>query len=211
MLVPCASQHVARLPELLAALRSQTRKPDEIVIAVSGCALSTLPAMDAEVVYSPKQLVAGANRNRAAAVATGDVFIYQDADDLPHPQRVEIIAGLFETYAIDHLMHFFYYLKGEPSQFTVEHAAACSSYRFSLMDYKLPYCSGLVEHVTNGSVAVARAVAQAVRWPEYPGGAEDQEFNRDVYACAEKRERRVLTVVTELPLITYRHNFSTFR
>ena len=199
VLVPCAGKHVALLPELVDALKAQTRKPDEIIVAVSGCIPSDVPALDAEVVHSSSQRTAGANRNCAADVANGDVFIYQDADDLPHAQRLEIIAGLFEAYAIDHLMHFFYYLNAEPSQFSVEQAADRSTYRTSLIACEVPYLPGLVENVTNGNVAVVRSVALTVPWPEYSGAGEDQEFNRAVYAQTKR------TVVTPLPLITYRH------
>ena len=205
VLVPCAGNHVARLPELFAALHTQTRKPDEIVVAVSDCALSDVPPCDAKVLHSREPLSAGANRNRATAVAGGDVLIYQDADDLPHAQRVEIIAGLFEAYEIDHLMHFFYYMNPEPSTFSVKKAADRSKYRTSLMPCDVSYRTGLVEYVTNGNVAIARSVAKAVGWPEYRRVGEDQEFNQAVYARTKR------TAVTPLPLITYRHNYSTFR
>lgn len=204
VLVPCAGSHVTLLPELVAALRSQTRRPDEIIVAVSGCALADLPtSIEAEIVHSSEPLSAGANRNRATAAATGDVLIYQDADDLPHPQRVEIVTGLFEAYAIDHLMHFFYYLRDEPTRFSVEEAVACSSYCSSLME-EVPYRTGLAEWVTNGNVVVIRTVAQKVQWPEYRHVGEDQAFNRAVYTQTKR------TVVTRLPLITYRRQFSTF-
>jgi len=203
VIVPCAGSHVRHLPELVCALRAQTRAPDQIVVAASGCSRADLPTIDVEVVHSSDRLSAGANRNRATAASIGDVLIYQDADDLPHPQRVEIIAGLFETYVIDHLMHFFYYLKNEPSQFSVVEAALRSAYRTDILT-EAPYHAGLVETVTNGNVAVAREIAQNVCWPEYRGMGEDREFNHAVYA----RTRR--TVVTRLPLITYRQQFSTF-
>lgn len=205
VLVPCAGAHVARLPELISALRSQTRKPDEIIVAASGCKVSDLAAIDVDVVHSPRPLSAGANRNRAAAIASGDVFIYQDADDLPHSQRVEIIAGLFEAYAIDHLMHYFYYREGAASQFSLEEAASSSEYYSGLMREVRRYRKGLVEYVTNGNVAVSRAIARAVPWPEHFKVGEDQQFNRAVYARTKR------TVVTPLPLLTYRQNFSTFR
>lgn len=204
VLVPCAGAHVARLPELIAALRSQTRPPDEIIVAVSGCKVSDLKRLDVDLVYSANQFSAGANRNRAGAVARGDIFIYQDADDLPHPQRVEIIATLFEGYAIDHLMHYFYYREGSPSQFSLKEAATRSEYYGELMR-EARYRTGLVEYVTNGNVAVSRALARAVPWPEHFKVGEDQQFNRAVYARTKR------TVVTPLPLITYRQKFSTFR
>ena len=166
-----------------------------MIISVSGCASSEIPSLDATVVHSDRPFTAGANRNRASVVATGGVLIYQDADDLPHPQRVEIIAALFENYAIDHLMHYFYHLKGSTSHFTIKEAVAASTYRADFMG----------ETCTNGNVAVLRSVAQQVLWPEYSCIGEDQEFNRSVYGHTKR------TVITPLPLITYRQNFSTFR
>ena len=108
VVIPCAGKHVSLLPTLLEHLSTQTRIPDEIVVSTSGCALSEVPSLDVELVHSKRLLSAGANRNRASAIASSDVLIYQDADDVPHPQRVEIIAAMFERYEIDHLMHFLY-------------------------------------------------------------------------------------------------------
>ncbi len=204
VLVPCAGAHVARLPELIAALRAQTRKPDEIIVAVSGCKVSALKRLDVDLVHSVNPLSAGANRNRAGAIARGDVFIYQDADDLPHPQRVEIIASLFERYAIDHLMHYFYYREGSSTRFSLDEAAARSEYYQELM-HEVRYRTGLVKYVTNGNVAVSRTLARLVPWPEHFKVGEDQQFNREIYARTKR------TAVTPLPLITYRQNFSTFR
>ena len=39
---------------------------------------------------------AGDNRNCACEKASGDIFITQDADDIPHPQRIEIIKYMFK-------------------------------------------------------------------------------------------------------------------
>lgn len=207
VLIPCAGPHVALLPELISLLRNQSRRPDEIVAAVSRCPASEvakIAALDVNVIFSGDQLSAGANRNRAAAVATGDVLIYQDADDVPHPQRVEIIAGIFEKFDVEHLMHFFYYLQDEPSLFSAAVAAEQSRYHGTLPPVAA-YHAGLVASVTNGNVALSRALAQSVRWPEYRGRGEDVEFNQSVYAATKR------AVVTPLPLITYRRNLSTFR
>lgn len=208
VIVPCAAQHVLRLPELMEAMRRQTRLPDEVVIAVSGCALGAIPRLDAgtdlKIVHNAERITAGGNRNRAVVSARGDVVVFQDADDLPHLQRVEIIVALFERYEIDHLMHFFYYLKEEPSRFSIEQAAACSTYRTDFMK-AVPYRTGLVKCVTNGNVAVMREIAKVVQWPDRSRKGEDVDFNSAVYARTKR------TAVTELPLITYRRNFSSFR
>ncbi len=197
MVVPCVKKHVARLPELVKALRVQTRRPDEVIVVVSGCARVEVPDLKARglkisVVCNPERLAAGAARNRGSDIATGDVIVYQDADDLPHPQRVEIVAGLFELYAIDHLSHFFNRAE-ERRRFSLGEAVSSSLYTTSM-----------IEGTTNGNVAVARSVLEHTRWPEHFSVGEDHEFNCAVYARTKR------TAVTRLPLLTYRQQFSSF-
>lgn len=195
VVVPCSHKHVQYLSGLVTAYHAQTRKPDQIVISVSGCAASSLPRLDADVVHSADRQTAGCNRNRALDVSRGDILLYQDADDLPHPQRVEIIAGLFEKYRIDHLMHAFDRSGASFSEeLTLKKAAKHTTYR---MDSRL----GGVVH---GNSAVARSVFSAVRWPEYAEVGEDLEFNALVY----KHTR--WTAVLGLPLYAYRQHLSAF-
>jgi glycosyltransferase involved in cell wall biosynthesis len=204
------------LPALLEhCLQQQSRQPDEIVVALSGCAApGTIPDR-VRLVHSEAPLTAGQNRNRAADAASGDLLIYQDADDIPHPQRTEIIAGLFEAYEIEHLMHGYVYAQGtrwsigypgsgskksdgpiELPPSSIEAAAARSAYRSE------PASS---TRVTNGEIAFVRAVLGVARWPERAGTGTDTEFNRLVYARFKR------TVTTDLPLVIYRHHLSSFR
>ena len=194
VVVPCAHSHVQHLPDLVAAFQAQTRKPDQIVVAISGCAASALPRLDAEVIHSPDRQTAGRNRNRGSSASRGDVIIYQDADDLPHPQRVEIIAGLFETYQIDHLMHFYDRSAEQAHELSFKKASKRTSYRKK--------ASG---GVTNGNPAIARSLFELVQWPERPGVGEDTAFNAAVYTCTK------LTAVMELSLLTYRQHLSSFQ
>lgn len=195
VIVPCSHKHVRFLPELIKHFGAQTRKADEIVVSVSGCDAPAALA-GVRILHSPAPQTCGQNRNRASEAAVGDVLIYQDADDLPHPQRIAIIAGLFEAYEIEHLMHQFFYKKSEPRTFTFEEAVACSAYRAA---------HNAVSGVTNGNVSITRAVFQTIQWPSSFGTGTDQDFNRSVYA------RFARTVVTPLPLLTYRHQLSSFR
>jgi len=204
VIVPCSHKHVRLLPALIEHLGAQTRKADEIVVAVSGCAAAPAALAGVRILHSSAPQTCGHNRNHASEVAVGDVLIYQDADDLPHPQRVEIIAGLFETYEIEHLMHHYFYKTSEPRTFTLEEAVVCSAYYAEPKLGSSPKV-GADSGVTNGNVAIARTVFQAVRWPSSFGIGTDQTFNRAVYA------RFTRTAVTQLPLLTYRHDLSSFR
>lgn len=208
VIVPCSHKHAKHLPELLPQIAKQTRKPDEIIVALSGCGPPD-PMAGVRFVHSKVARSAGYNRNAASEGATGDVLIYQDADDLPHPQRVEVIAALFEKYEIEHLMHSFiytrgstWYIAGDSKRFpfpivmpptTIDEAASKSSYR--------THPAG---NMTNGEVSILRSVWSAVKWPDHMGTAEDVGFNQKIFKQFKQ------TVTTPLPLIVYRHHLSSF-
>lgn len=194
VIVPCAPVHITHLRQLVDMLQTQSRKPDQIILAISGCEISAFPIVDADITHSREAHTAGSNRNRGSVAANGDVVIYQDADDVPHPQRVEIIAGLFEKYQIDHLMHFYNRSVDPCTSFSLDEAANRTTYR-----------TDLAADVTNGNPAVARTLLLSVRWPEYARRGEDVEFNRAVYARTKR------TAVVELPLLTYRQKLSSFK
>ncbi|HEX2698519.1 MAG TPA: glycosyltransferase [Anaerolineales bacterium] len=77
------------LPEMLHALRSQTRLPDEIIVADAGSTDGTpdiAKARGAIVVPGGKPAT---GRNAGAKVATGDIFLFLDADVQPDPEFIE--------------------------------------------------------------------------------------------------------------------------
>jgi len=211
VVVPCAHQHSVRLAELLDHLNKQTRKPDEILVALSGCEAPALPS-HVRLLHSAAPCTAGKNRNRASEAATGDVLIYQDADDLPHPQRIEIVLALFERYEIEHLMHGYIYTMGEtwsighpgkPSDHrplpielppvSIKEATEKSSYRSEPLHTTI---------VTSGEVCVMRSTWEKVRWPERRMAGEDYEFNQAIFKMFKR------TVTTNVPLVVYRHHYS---
>jgi len=215
VVVPCSHEHIHLLPELFDHLGRQYRKPDEILLALSGCEAPTVLPPGVRLLHSAAPRTAGQNRNRGSDAATGDVLIYQDADDIPHPQRIEIVAGLFEAYEIEHLMHGYVYTRGSswsirfpdggnkifsgppkmpPS--SIKEAAAHSWYRSE---------PAATTRITNGEIATARSVFSTVRWPERAGTGTDVEYNQMIYSRFKR------TVTTDLPLVIYRHNLSSFR
>ncbi len=114
ILVPCHYKHFQFIPDLLKCYAEQTVTPDEVVISlqqyhlIPGEAISEV--LDKTWPFSLKivfdeGVTAGVNRNNAAFNSTGDLLITQDADDLPHPQRVELIKHLFDNFYVELLMH----------------------------------------------------------------------------------------------------------
>lgn len=104
VIIPCHPDHFVHLAPLLATYEKQTSLPDEIVISLSECekvpqmAQATLMApyhsFAVKLVKSKEKQMPGKNRNCACQAATGNLIVCQDADDLPHPQRIEIIRYL---------------------------------------------------------------------------------------------------------------------
>ena len=101
VIIPCFYGHFKHLDELMNALCNQTVLPDEVVISLSEIDKLN-PALikkfenkkypfPVKLIKHRELLWAGPNRNSACEHAIGDIFICQDADDLPHPQRIEII------------------------------------------------------------------------------------------------------------------------
>ena len=95
-----AAEH---LPRLLAALAAQRIPPKEVIVVDDGSTDATgRIANDAEVVTRVVRCEGvgpGAARNAGAAVATGDVLAFTDADCAPEPGWLE--SGLEAMHAAD--------------------------------------------------------------------------------------------------------------
>jgi cellulose synthase/poly-beta-1,6-N-acetylglucosamine synthase-like glycosyltransferase len=204
--IPCVAKHFEYIPLLLESCGSQTVIPDEIVISLSEVdKVSPLLLAEVEskewpfelkIIKHQEKRSEGANRNIACAHSLGDLIICQDADDIPHPQRVEIVKWLFENYEIDHLMHLFTtqensfaFLENDLSKVQL-----CTTYREMRR----------VRGTTNGNVCFAKKIFGTVKWGESFKGGEDVRFNCQVY------QRFSNHVVLHEPLLLYRIDLSAY-
>ena len=212
--VPCIGKHVDLLPDLLRHFERQTVRPDEIAFSISSCTqLSSVVAAALKkspiptiVKTDPGVAYAGKNRNRAAAATTGAIILYQDADDLPHPQRVELVKRAFEEHEIDHLIHLYThatkpagrYGPGVPGKLTDRYDEA----RFKReLAHQPAYAYSFKIH--NGNIATTRQVFQAVKWDETMRRAQDVVYNKAVYRHFKQN------AVLALPLVFYRQHLSS--
>lgn len=105
--IPCYYKHFPYLQDLLQHLAHQTKIPEEVVIA-----LSQIEELDPFSVDSleenswPFHLLVlrregvwmeGSNRTLAARSASQEIVLCIDADDIPHPQRIEAVCSFFEA------------------------------------------------------------------------------------------------------------------
>jgi glycosyltransferase involved in cell wall biosynthesis len=77
------------LPQLLRALRNQTRVPDEVIVADAGSVDGTAGFARASGVIVVPGGRPSVGRNAGAKAATGNIFLFLDADVLPAPDFIE--------------------------------------------------------------------------------------------------------------------------
>ena len=117
--IPCCEKHIIHLENLLNNIINQTLQPKQIIIIISE--YKTINTNDKiieklfdltkdtniELIIKKYSSVQYANTNRkiATELVSGDIIVFQDADDIPHKQRLEIINHFFIKYDCVHLLH----------------------------------------------------------------------------------------------------------
>lgn len=218
VIIPCVPKHFLYIYPLLECLVNQSVIPDEVVIALSEvnnvepCELDKVETRDwpftVILVKNDGKCSVGQNRNFAFLRSKGEIIICQDADDLPHSKRIEIVKHFFENYYVDHLMHSgFTDLSGfgEYSEWgnefeevkieeieayrPITYEAAISIPRFGMQ---------------NGNACYSRAVLGKYRWESNPYPGEDVQLNRLIYQHFSNR------VILKSRLMNYRIYLSSF-
>lgn len=105
--ITCWSQDVHMLNQTLSCFKSQESHPDEIIVV--GNQLNEIKVADSAIktFAEPTRRSPSFNRNKGAEIASGDVIIYHDVDDLPHPQKIQFIKKAFTEHDVDAFVHGF--------------------------------------------------------------------------------------------------------
>lgn len=107
--VPCYSGHIDKLWVLLDALNNQTLLPTKVVVSCSSTKSITAPTTykyELLIVVSQSYKNASQNRNIAVYLLKDmDYISFIDADDIPHYQRNETLAGVIAIYGSDIILH----------------------------------------------------------------------------------------------------------
>ncbi|MCB1148693.1 MAG: glycosyltransferase family 2 protein [Chlamydiia bacterium] len=215
VIVPSHWKHARFLEELLDAYAAQSRLPDEVVISLSEAGRVD-PALlahleqkvfpfEVRILKTDGVLYAGQNRNCAAKAARYEILVAQDADDLPHPQRLEIIAHVMENPKVSHLIHQWYpgeegHTTGNPPPEWVEFYDDFGS--IPLVQIKSLKDFTRTEYLCNGHIALRKALWEEIKWPDNPRG---QDLLYNVLLLSHFKNTHLLLA----PLTLYRHQYSS--
>lgn len=221
IVIPCIATHTKYLPKLLENISIQTLIPNEVVVSISQVDCNTellLGEIESEnypfklkLIKNPVRKFAGENRNIAINNSKGELIICQDADDLLHPERVEIISEIYRKTKFDILIHFF--SRQPMAESDIEYYKSIyDSYSFKGLNYKIDYVKSLSNNKIGksrvpgnsifdtgthfGSCAFPRKTFKKVQYNNKRNG-QDANFVSDVLAICEKN------VVLHLPLVYY--------
>lgn len=217
IIIPCTSKHILYLENLIKIYEKQTVIPDEIVIIISGIEMSfntqsELFSKKIEVIIKvfPEKRFAGINRKTGAFMATGDILIFQDADDLPHNQRVEVIKNIFEKEKCFHLLHGWEYdnninldidnIKTYLSKdvFIVKRKKLLRSFMYTC-SYKN------INRIHNGAFSIDKRIINKIEWSDKRKG-QDLETNYNIINAFPKSS----FVIASNKLYKYRNNLSSW-
>ncbi len=207
VVIPAIPEHAAGLPALLKMLAEGGERPDQVIVSLAEA--GRVVGLDALADFAgglfgnftllrhAGPMLHGPNRQAATAHVLHDLVIYQDADDVPHPQRIQVVKHFFAAYDIMHLNHccfgmedpFPVYIGRNARSITLVKPETLFLTTFPTANFKecvknQPYygqCSGF--HITAGMPCVRREVLDEVRW-KHPseftlGRSEDYEFNME--------------------------------
>src|SRR6056300_1018403 len=102
--ITCWSKDVHLLPDLLSCIDKQTCQPDEIIVV--GNDLQEINTREGIIKYvEPSRRPVSFSRNKASELSSKDILIFHDVDDIPHPQKIELIKRAFENDDVDAFVH----------------------------------------------------------------------------------------------------------
>ncbi len=211
--ISCIPAHNKYLPNVLRKYLAGTRIPDEIVIGLSEWKEGAID-LNNSIFKDPRiRLIgisgkadAGSNRQLSKNECNGDIILYQDADDLPHSERVEIVEKIFLHNEILTLAHSYLPLNGESHDVNIDFENLKQISGESLYNYYFPNnmlsdclnvsnCYGDISNKLNfefpvaaGFICIRKEVLNVVRWKSRNELSNPPEWNNPSFKGAEDYE-----------------------
>lgn len=110
--IPCYCGHINNLFILLDSIDSQTILPNKVVVSSSSTnsfEMKKKYSFSLEIIITGEKQNASQNRNAAASrLLDMDYITFFDADDIMHPERIEILLEVIKKKNSDIILHNFY-------------------------------------------------------------------------------------------------------
>jgi glycosyltransferase involved in cell wall biosynthesis len=190
IVIPCIMEDVPNLDNLLKTIQEQTIKPMEIIIALSSVGatdelnkrLQTIVDIPLTILGTEEKCYAGVNRNRGADASKGDYILFMDADDLMHPQCVEIILRTFVDKDPIAVVHGFVKTQGNLPRVISKYNTFDGNYLYNVHIKNPPKDNTLIglphKNLHQGHISVKRKVFQdGIRYTNRVRG-QDAQFLR---------------------------------
>ena len=165
--VPVTFRHFKFLETCVNDILDQTLLPQEIILIISEYKSdndSEKKISDLKNLISEKKIVpiirtfkdkqyAGENRQIAYDLCSSDMIVFQDCDDLTHPQRNEILVKTYEKYKIPHLLHGYILKKPEHNKPILFENISVNILKFRNFKKKMT-----TSEITNGCPTIVKKV-----------------------------------------------------
>ena len=233
VVIPSTNNHFKYLDAVLTSYVRQTIKPEEVVISVAnGHLIDQLHVQqlknkykeffeNIEIISHNKVVPEGPNRGEGTKVASNELILYNDSDDLAHPQRVQVVKQAFENFDVVHLNHAFSFDEkfSQLQAFEmVESDAIFEMYFPSFLSTpqneriranrprkvfdkngsSLPYGAGMgLKQITGGSLCILKNVTETIEWEWAMDVSYDYDFCMDTLFYFKK------SILIDAPLIWY--------
>jgi hypothetical protein len=201
--IPCSISHVKFLVKAMDEIVRGSLLPNEVLIAISPVVMEENEILSSlekykiyfpvKVIFSKSKLNAALSRDILSEHITGDIVIYQDADDYQHRQRVEIVKGLFEEHDIVHLCHSFNFVS-EGSYGNIQYESLrivdgksiydkvfCDKFSDTVVDGAFGNKS-TVQRIAAGATCIKKEVLDTIKWRDFSySNCEDYWFCTKVF------------------------------
>ncbi len=214
IVIPSTNEHFKYLDKVFSSYVNQTRRPEEIVVSVAKGHLVDQSSIqnlkskykeffeNIEIITHNIVVPEGPNRGEGTKVASNELIMYNDSDDLAHPQRVEIIKQTFERFDVNHVNHSYSFeekfdiIDGVsvilsqdifnmyfPDLRSLEQKDRIRKNRprkvYGPNGNSLPYGSGFNVDITGGSLCILKSVTDVINWEWAMDVSYDYDFCMD--------------------------------
>jgi len=206
VIIPCVARHFFWLSGILESYQNQTVRPDEVVVSLSEVEKlnqSEISKLEnglwdfkLKIIRNRGIIHDGENRTIAMDNSLGEILIFSDADDIPHPQRVEVAKYIFENFEVDHILHSFGRSRENIKLFNLNEL---NILKFNTFNEMITFAKQSKMKTTIGSPCFLRKIANKLKWH----ADHDYEYAHRVYQLFQNN------IVLPIPLILYRVHLSS--